>query len=90
MVPSEEGGTEFADIDAGGFDDGEGETDVSQQVDKENLEPGSGRSENRGDQSKDERAEDQAIEMEDDFDGVMENVPNDDEEGRRCVWLPWR
>ena len=54
-------------------------------MDKENLEPGSRRSEDGGDQSKNERVEDQAIKMEDDFDGVLENVPSEDEEGQRCV-----
>lgn len=62
---------------------------MSQEVDKENLEPGSGHPEDSGSRSKNERAEDQAVEMEDDFDGIMENVPSDDdEEDQRYVWLP--
>lgn len=53
-------------------------------MDKEDLEPGSGPSEDKRGQSRNEREEDQAVEIEEDFAGSMEDVPSDNE-GQRCV-----
>uniref|UniRef100_A0A1X7TI19 Midasin n=1 Tax=Amphimedon queenslandica TaxID=400682 RepID=A0A1X7TI19_AMPQE len=77
LMEDTKGGEEFVDQEAGGFDEGEGANDVSENIDRNNLETGG----DGTDQSQNEegrKGDDKGIEMDEDFDGKLEDVPEKD------------
>lgn len=85
-------GEEFLDIDAGGFDEGEGTKNVSDKVEKDNLvshflticvviinyQDTGGTPDEGGGEKKE--GDENGVEMDDDFEGDMEDVPQQEEE----------
>ena len=87
---NEEGmeGSEFVDIEAGGFDEGEGSKNVNDKIDQDNLDPGGDDGGKEGDKEKREKAEeekgDNAFEVDEEFEGRMEDLEDQERDKESC------